>query len=272
MAIYRKLLEESFLFNEDTPDKEILYERYIHQLLFGLVFKQTGTTAPSLSDVFSVLSKIELKLRGTTITEVTAQDLAVIDWFLFKKEPLYSLPSADGEYGYVQGLILPVTVPAGSGTLAYRLYYTAPSTITDYRISIERIDSDDVLEPGIYAIKRFDYTPPSTGTENIAIDTSFDGDLIAMLIYSPTIPTASSNSATVKKIILEEEGAEMIKDTIYTLRTDIEYPKDSTLRGICDNYIFLDFRRSPIARGRRIRLKIVSDDTNTCKIIPILKI
>ena len=272
MALYRVLEKEDFPFSADTDDIEILYERYIHEMQFGIVFQQTGTTAPTLSEALGVLSKMEVKLRGTTITEISGQDLLALNCLFFQHEPLYSLPSADTEYGYIQGLRLPITIPAGSGTLAYRLFYSAQSTITNVRLNIVRVESDDVLEPGIYAIKRFDFTPPSTGAENIALDTSFDGDLHGMLIYSTTVPTASSTNATVKKIIMEVGTREVIKSTIFDLRSSVEYPHDSTVRGIVDNYILLDFRRSPIAAGERIRLKIVSDDTNAVKIIPILKI
>jgi len=271
MALYRVLEKENFPFTADTDDIEILYERYIHEMQFGINFQQTGATAPTLSEALGVLSKIEVKLRGVTITEITGQDLMALNCLFFQHEPLYSLPSADTEYGYIEGLRLPITIPAGQGTLAYRLFYSAPTNITNMRLNIVRVESDDVLEPGIYAIKRFDYTPPSTGAENIALDTAFDGDLHGMLIYSTTVPSASSYNATVRKIILEAGTTELVETTIGDLRASVEYPHDSTIRSIVDNYLLLDFRRSPVPAGTRIRLKIVSDDTNSVKIIPILK-
>ena len=271
MVLYRVLEKEDFPFTADTDDIEILYERYIHELQFGITFQQTGTTAPTLSEALGVLSKIEIKLRGAVITEITGQDLMAFDCLFLGHEPLYSLPSADTEYGYIEGLRLPLTIPAGAGTLAYRLFYTAQTPITNYKINICRVESEEVLEEGIYAIKRFDFTPPSTGAENIALDTTFDGDLHAFLIYSTTIPTASSTNATVKKIILERGTTQIMKSTIFDLRTAVEYPRDSTIRGVVDNYILIDLRKNPIPAGERVRLKIVSDDTNAVRIIPITK-
>ena len=271
MVLYRVLEKEDFPFDADTDDIEILYERYIHEFQIGIKFQQNGATSPTIDEVLEVLSRIEVKLRGSVISEITGNDLLALDCLYFQHEPYYVLPTADNEYGYIEGLRLPLTIPAGSGTLAYRLFYEAPTTLDNVQLNIVRLESAEVIEPGIYAIKRFDFTPPSTGAENIALDTSFDGDLHALLLYSTTVPSTSSTNATVKKIILERGTEQLMKTTIHDLRTAVEYPHDSTLRGLVDNYLLIDLRKNPIAAGERVRLKIVSDDTNSVKIIPILK-
>ena len=71
---------------------------------------------------------------------------------------------------------------------------------------------------------------------------------------------------------MKVEGDIVYEDNWHGLSSQTFYPEDSTLRGILDNYVFLNFSKAPIEPEKRVELEIYSDDTNAVKIIPILRV
>jgi len=233
---------------------------------------QTGTTSPSLSDMLSVINKVQVKLTGRTVTELSGQDILAYNVLVDGREPLYLVPAGDTQLGTVSGLRIPVTLPTGVGTLSVRFLHTSVSTITSEKLTLATLECDTPLEEGHYEIPTFDFTPPSTGAFNTALDSSFGGNCIGFLIYSTTIPTQTDDTATVREVRILLGGEIAYEGNIHDIRSDARYPADATLRSITDNYIFLDFRKSPIPADTRIELQIKSDDTNAVRILPIIKV
>ena len=93
-----------------------------------------------------------------------------------------------------------------------------------------------------------------------------------MLIYSTTIPTATADTATVRELRILMNGEMVYEGTIEDIRSDARYPADSTLRSITDNYLYIDFTKSPIEAGARVEVQIKSDDTNEVRILPVIKV
>ena len=270
--MYKRLIRNRVSFTTDTDDILIVQPRYIHSFDIGLEMLQNGATAPSLSDMLSVLNKVQVKLTGRTVTEMSGQDILAYNVLVDGREPLYLVPANDNELGVISGLRIPVTLPTGVGTLSVRFLHTSVSTIDTEKLTLATLESEEVLEEGHYEVPTFDFTPPSTGAFNTALDSSFGGRVIGFLIYSTTIPTQTSDVATVREVRILLGGEIAFEGNIQDLRADARYPADATLRSITDNYIFLDFRKSPIPPDTRIELQIKSDDTNAVRILPIIKV
>jgi len=272
MVVYKRLLKTREAFTTDTDDILIVQPRYLYAFDIGLECLQNGTTAPTLSEIAGIINKVQVKLSGKIITEVSGVDLLAFNCLVLGKEPLYTISANDNEYNYLHGLKLPVSLPTGEHVLSIRFLYGSATTRDNEKLTLATEEYETAIEEKRYEIPTFSWTPPSTGSFNTALDTTFAGDVEGFLIYSTTIPTTTSNTATVRELRLVLNGEIAYEGTIDDLRSDAAYPADETLRSICDNYIFLDFRKSPIPSGTRIEVQIKSDDTNSVRILPIVRV
>jgi len=268
----KRLFYDKVSFSADTDDITIIQPRYIHDIDISLTLNQTGATSPTLADMLSVLNKVQVKLTGKIVTELSGTDILAYTCLVEGKSPKYTVPTADTEYGRVEGLILPLRLRPGEHVLSVRFFHNSVSTITSEKLSFATLEADEVLEDRHIEMPTFNFTPPSTAAYNTALDVSFTGTITGFLIYSTTIPTTTADTATVKKLRIKVDGDIVFEDIWENLSAQTPYPEDSTLRSILDNYVFVDFTKAPIEAGRRVELEIMSDDTNTVKIIPILRV
>jgi len=272
MVKFKRLIKNKVSFTEDTDDILIVQPRYIHYFDIALECLQNGATAPSLSEIAGIISKVQVKLSGRIVTELSGQDLLAYNVLVLGKEPLYVIPANDNEYGFLSGLKLPLSLAAGEHVLSLRFLYGSATTRDTEKLTLATEEYETAVEEGHYEIPTFSWTPPSTGAFNTALDTTFGGTLHGMLIYSTTIPTATADTATVRELRILMNGEMVYEGTIEDIRSDARYPADSTLRSITDNYLYIDFTKSPIEAGARVEVQIKSDDTNEVRILPVIKV
>ena len=268
----KRLFYDNVSFTADTDDIQIIQPRYIHAINVSMRMLQNGATAPTFADMLSVLDKMQVKLTGKTVTELSAQDILALNCLVQNRSIKFIVPSADNEYGYVEGLSVPLALPAGEHILSVRFLHNSVSTIDTEKLSFSTLESDEPIEEKHYEFPTFNFTPPSTGAYNTALDVKYTAEVHGFLIYSTTIPTASATTTTVAKLRMKVEGDIVYEDNWHGLSSQTFYPEDSTLRGILDNYVFLNFSKAPIEPEKRVELEIYSDDTNAVKIIPILRV
>ncbi|RLG47481.1 MAG: hypothetical protein DRN92_03140 [Thermoproteota archaeon] len=259
-------------FTKDSDDIQIIQPRYIEQIDLGLQLKQTGTTSPSLEDMLSILDRVQVKLTGKIVTELKGRDVLAYNCLVENRSIKYTVPAGDTQYGYVEGLSLPLKLAPGAHILSVRFLYNSVSTITDTKLSFSTLESDTVLSRAMIQMPRYVFTPPSTGAFNTALDSTFSGTLIGFLVYSTTIPTTSATTTTVSKLRVKIGGDIAYEDNWQGLCSQTFYPEDSTLRSVLDNYVFLDFRKDPVPAGSRIEVQVYSDDTNDVIIIPVVQV
>ena len=183
---------------------------------------------------------------------------------------MYMTTTNDNDLGMIAGLRLPLQLAPGEHVLSVRFSHTSVSTIDTEKLTFSTLEAEETLAEKHVEMPTFDFTPPSTGAFNTALDTTFAGDVAGLLLYGTTIPTTTSDTATIREVRLLIGGEIAYEGTFEDLHADAHYPADSTLRSITDNYLWLDFTRSPIAAGSRIELQIKSDDTNAIRIIPVI--
>jgi len=268
----KRLFYDKVTFTSDTDDITVIQPRYIEEIHVSLDVTQTGATSPSLSDILSVLDTAQVKLTGRIITELSGRDILAYNCLVRNRSVKYTVPTADTELGRVEGLAIPLQLAPGDHVLSVRFLHGSVSTITSEKLSFSTLENDDARTRTHVEMPNFSFTPPSTAAYNTALDVSFAGLVTGFLIYSPTIPTTSSDTATVKKVRLKVGGDIVYEDNWNNLAAQTFYPEDSTLRALLDNYIYLDMSDGPVEAGNRIEVEIYSDDTNTVKIIPIVRV
>ncbi len=268
----KRLFYDKVSFTADTDDITIIQPRYIHDISIGLQMLQNGTTSPTLSEMLGILSRVQVKLTGRIVTEMTGGDLLAYNCLVQNRSIKYIVPTADNEYGFVDGLALPLRLGAGTHVLSVRFLHSSNAKIDTEKLTFATLESDEALEPEHVEIPTFSFTPPSTGAYNTALDSTFSGALHGLLLYSTTIPTKSGSTASLSKIRIKAGGDIVYEGTWNEMASQSFYPENDTLRDICDNYVFLDFSKAPIPAGTRIEIEIYSDDTNTVKILPIIRV
>jgi len=270
MTMFKRLLKNRVAFTTDTDDILIVQPRYIHSFDIGIECLQNGTTAPTLADIASIINAMQVKLSGRTVTELSGGDILAYNVLVEGREPLYLVPANDNEAGLIHGLRVPIQLPTGVGALSVRFLHTSVATVDTEKLTLATLEAEETLAGKHIEIPTFDFTPPSTGAFNTALDTTFGGDLKGFLLYGTTIPTATADTATIREVRILVGGEIAFEGNIADLRADARYPADSTLRSITDNYLWLDFSKSPIPAGSRIELQIKSDDTNAIRVMPVV--
>jgi len=270
--IKKRLFYDKVSFTADTDDITIIQPRYIHAIDISLQAQQAGTAALTLSEILSILNKVQVKLTGKIVTELSATDILAYNCLVGNRSIKYVEPTAANEYGYVDGLSLPLQLKPGEHVLSVRFLYNAVADATNPKLSFSTLEADEALAEKHVEMPTFTFTPPSTGAYNVALDATYHGDVVGFIFYSTTIPTNTSDTASLAKLRLKVGGDIVFEDTWHNLAAQTFYPEDSTLRSMLDNYVFVDFRKAPIAAGTRIEVEILSDDTNPVRIIPIIMV
>ena len=268
----KRLFYDKVSFTADTDDITIIQPRYIHDVHISIECLQNGSTAPALADILSILDRVQVKLTGKIVTELSGQDILAYNCLVQNRSVKYLVPANDNEVGLVEGLSLPIRLAPGEHVLSMRFLHNDVATVDTEQLSFSTLEADETLEDRHIEMPTFNFTPPSTGAYNTALDSTFTGDVVGFLIYSTTIPTTANDVATVRKLRIKAGGDIVFEDNYNNLSAQTYYPEESTLRSILDNYLYLDFTKSPIPAGTRVELEVYSDDTNTVKIIPILRV
>jgi hypothetical protein len=131
---------------------------------------------------------------------------------------------------------------------------------------------DEALTAPPLRLLRYNFTPPSTGAMNKALDTIATGTIDKFLIRSYTVPTDSSDNATVDELELWVGGDLKTRTNVWQMYTPIEYVDNvngTATSKIINNWLVLDMKDGPITAGSKYEIYIKSDDTNAVRIIPI---
>jgi len=275
MVVKRRLLRDEVSFTADTDDILIVNPRYIDSINIGLDLLQNGATSPTLATMLDTLDTIQVKLGGRIITELTGEELFALNNLWLGKSIISVVPTADNESGSIQGLSIPLWLSPTEESLAIRFAYGTVATTDNEQLTFSVREADEPIKPAHVEIKRFEFTPPSTGAYNTALETTFTGDLIGLMIYSTTIPTTTNDNASAAKVRILVDGDLAWEGNWLEMKADAKrgaYDGDSTNRAILDNYVWLDFEDQPIKAGARIEIQIYSDDTNTVTLHPVIQV
>jgi len=271
MTLITKLMQDNEPFTASSQDIRILQANNIKAFQFTLIGKQTGTASFTISDILGVLAKIQLKIGGDVISELSAKEFYI--WNIIRNSmlPDVVLPIADGDFGIIPSVVIPVNHAPTQAEMAMRLVYSPLANFTDTALSIEILETKENLKEPEIMFQKYTFTPPSTGAYNILLDSVFGNNVIGFLIFSTTIPTATANVASCRKMKLRIGTDNVYENTWNGMTDNVRYNIASELQALIKNYAFLNFEDTPITKGIEIQIQVESDDLNPIEVIVILE-
>jgi len=271
MSLITKLMQDNEPFTASSQDIRILQANNIKNFLFTIIGKQSGVSTFTISDILGVFAKIQLKVGGDIISELSAKEFYI--WNIIRNSmlPDVILPSAVNDVGIVNGIVLPVNHAPSQAEMAMRLIYAPLANFTDTALSIEIQETKEALKEPEIMFQKYTFTPPSTGAYNILLDSVFGNSVIGFLINSTTIPTPSSNVASCRKLKLRIGTDNVYENTWNGMTVDSKYNIAAELKVLIANYAYLNFEDTPITKGTEIQIQVESDDLNPIEVIVVLE-
>jgi len=273
-----RLIFDDESFTADTDLKAAQADQYVDGLAIGLSAQMTAASAVSAESVLGVLSTIEVRRLGSPVINISAQDLLAINTLFLGKSPLtLKASAATNAITSIRGLWLPLRQPpTPHGGVVYKFYYTSVSGVDTEKLTVAEIYSEKTYQPTYFhAVKMPGTTAATTGYGNIQYPTVV-GDLVAIVFYSTTIPTQTSDAATVQKVKVYVEGVEQVERTWLDMRGDATKGMQPAVFGdpgnatIIDNYALINFEDDPIPAGATVKVDVNAGVANEAyTVIPI---
>ncbi len=278
---YYQVLDEQ-PFTASFADQLVPYSPYCDGIDVSLR-STTSVAAVLTATLLQQISPFEVKLNNTAVISIRGDDLLALDQLFLGEMPIIGETTAVGSSGKVQGLTVPTWMQPKHGNLSIRPNFVSQTNLSVGVMSVEAELLDKVLHDGYLSYLTSFYTPPSTGAFNLAYDSPLVGDLQGLMIFSTTIPTFAADVITAREIQMFIDG---------TLAWQVEWknlttpafpgaqpapPVVGTVFGqgftnFLANYGFYDTSEDPIPKGKRLTIRIQSDNTNNIRIIPIQQI
>ncbi len=279
MALENRMVLNREAFTASIPHEEITANRYIDQFTLALQGDMTTGTPKTVAQMLALMSNFQVRRAGSVIIDINAEDLYAMNQLFLKHNPFASVAGiVTDDKTTIQGLRLPMwQPPANSGNLDFSITRTAVAGIDTELISVMEESSNKILKPfALQYVTQLLTTSGATGFGNI-IRLPQTGDLLGILFRSATIPTTSSNIATLQGVKLKVDGFDVGEREWFELRADgfayndlLESPADAS---IIDNYVLWDFRKDPITIKQKAELDINAGvASSSIRAIPIYAI
>jgi hypothetical protein len=278
---YYQVLDEQ-PFTASFADQLVPYSPYCDAIDVSLR-STVSTAAVVTANLLAQIQPFEVKLNNTAVISIRGEDILALDQLYLGELPIIGETTAVGPAGKVQGLTLPVWTQPKHGNLSIRPNFVSQTNLTVGVMSVEAELLDKVLHDGYLSYLTSFYSPVSTGAFNLAYDSPLIGDLQGLLIFSTTIPTYAADIISAREIQLFVDGILAWQVEWKNLTTPAfpgaqpAPPPVGTTFGqgwtnFLNKYGFYDTSEDPIPKGKRLTIRINSDDTNNIRIIPIQQV
>lgn len=230
---------------------------HIQQIDFGYSFIQNGNTAPTLADVKGdFIDELVLTLAGNEICRLDWYDVCILQNLWFGQTPHHLLPAADDQYGYFSPVTLPLYLDKVKRSLRVQLTVGALTDVDGLLISAGakyrsnlNISIPPVLPGGYHYAYQYKTFIAQTTRQDVIMDRA-GADLVGLLLYSCTIPIATSLNTSIDSISVLCNG-QVVYETkkwleMPTFKTTQNVLDDATYGAELDNYRYLDFTIAPL--------------------------
>jgi len=274
MAYKKTIYKNDVSFSTSTDD--IVVDSSLPTEKFTLGYRATQPAAgPSTIAAFlDLVSLFEVKLNSVPYVQIGGKDLYAFNNFSLGHRPLIVGTGAVNEITRAIGISVPVSWTPDGRILSVKANTSGVGSMTSQAITIAQVEHEAPLARGLSSILTYNFTPPSTGAFNRALDIVPDGDVEGMLVFSTTIPTTSANTKTVNELQIRSGGTIVYSASWEEMQSDMSagaIDGASTIEGILDNYAWLDFSSDPFKAGTRLEVFVKSDDTNAVRLIPLVR-
>jgi hypothetical protein len=254
-----------------------------------------GAAEATLADFLSVLERVEVLYKGSAIISVRGSDLFALNLVLLGKAPIFENQVATANAARTLTLVVPFTryihspnecffaTRKGELKLQIKIAATLPGNISSVSLQIETVEILDA-NPAQYLKVTTIEKVMTSGIEN-DVDLPIGNVLAGVLLYSPTVPSGASFTATISKLRflidnLEHQYATTNWESLHAeLQDKVGHLESYDLSAdFTDfkNYAFLDFYPSYFedylvdTKGKtRVVMKILAGDANTIRALPL---
>jgi len=238
----------------------------------------TAASAVLPATFVDIIQDLEVRLLGSPVISIRGSDLWALNLLYFGKNPLTLAPgAATNNRVRVYGLDVPLQQAARPpGALAIQVGRVGVSGVDSETITIAELSSDVALAPKYYHYVTIPLTLAATTGYGNFVDLPQPGDLHGILFYNSTIPTKTSDTASVQKVMVVIDGARAYEASFHEMKADSipgsghdtgDSPADTSF---IDNYCLLDLRKDPVPAASTVKLDINAGvASDTVRIIPI---
>lgn len=274
-------LQNRSAFTSSTDDRDLSGGRYIDEIILDYQGDMTGANSVTVANLLDIVQPFTIKLAGSPVIQIRGSDLVAFNQLVMGTSPFTIVAgSVTDDNTAVMGLRVPVhQPPRPKGSLVYRATRVAVSGIDTETLTVTEKSSDNKVWDGGYLnyIEIPMTSAGATGFGNTKDLPRVEGDLIGILFFSTTIPSATTGqaTATVDQVRVLVNDRRMEDWNWETMKGDGKLgnqalwtsPADNS---ILDNYGFIDFRKDPIPKGNKVTLDINAQQTSSAiRIIPI---
>jgi hypothetical protein len=264
-------------FTASLTERELVPKgAYLDHFRISLKGDLAATTTVAMESFLDVLQPFLFRAGQETRIQLRGRDLFALQYFLEGTTPS-GFEGAAGEDDKIFGLKVPVWEKIDP-KLSYTWAATrvAVTNVSGERITLSAVWSDKVLQPNpIVAVEQPFTTAAATGRTTLNINIPQVGDLIGVLIFMTTVPSATADTASIQRIQL------LLGQTRASLFSVAE---TGIVRGgnpgistnwafdVLNNYRFIDLRDDPLdAKANKIGLEVdVEATSEAVRLIPVL--
>ena len=263
-------------FEADITEAELLKPKNIVNLHLSLQGRMATGVAKTVENLLAVPDPFELKHGAIPKIRLTGCELWAFNELFLNHQPGLMKPSANTGYRVrCLDLVIPVNIPVTGPALYWSATHATTAGIDTKKLTLVSEYSDVALPQKPLEMLRYNYTPAAADAMLKALDVTLTGDMEALLMYSTTVPVASVDTSSIKKLEVYLDGDLKIRTRewqFYKPVLRLENVAGSATGVIFDKYMMLDFRPEPIPKGTDMRIDIEAGATDAIRLIPILRL
>jgi len=239
----------------------------IDSLMIGILGQTTAAASITGVTLLKTISLLRIFSDGLK-TELSGADLLALNCLYLGNIPnKVNSGAVATNPAVMEGLILPLNLPAAKkGQI--QVVYVAQTNVGSGKLAIFASHLERLAGP-LIGIQRKPMTPTVTAAYGNKLDLSMEGaKLLALLIYSTTIPITTSVNTSAHKIRIKAKGVAQLEFNWHSLGPQSEMKTgDSDIDGEIDNYRLIKFDEPLPADD--VKADVFADDTNLVVLIPV---
>lgn len=276
-----KLLENRTAFTASLPTRNLSSGRFIDELALEIKTENSTFNATTIASLLDLLQPITVRLFGSDIISIRGSDLYALNVLMLGFNPFSVVGSATTDsQNKIMGLRVPLwQSPRPSGQLTYTCTRVAETNADTETLTMCEWSNDKILKPKyLYYVEIPMTLAGATGFGNRK-ELPRVGDLLGILMFSTTIPSASvETTSSIDQLRVEIDDTRVMDFTWQDLKAGGKFgtialmssPADAS---IIDNYVFVDFRDDPITKDHKITLDInAGTASDAVRIIPVFAV
>jgi hypothetical protein len=249
---------------------------YIDCISLAIVGNLASSATVPTAAFLGLINPFQYKVNGIPWISLTGRDIFALD-VLFLKHVPQVIEGAAGQQDKVQGMRIPLSHKvAPAEAVSWLITRSAVTNVSGEVISIGYETREKGVTDIHYDIRAITGTsPPTIGVATAVPDLPRMGNLIGILFYSDTVPTATSELTTLQEIRLYRNDIQELTAEWNEMKSATKYVVDGSMtipsRAVIEPYSYLDLSDDPWDLSKdRARVDVLFGVANSpYKVIPI---